>query len=101
MPVKANLQLRAVGRALARWRRDDGRSGLEVSRVVGWSNAKLSMQENAVCWIHEADVVTLAMTYRVCPQERLLVFNGAQRARDPLVWDRVTGGVVPCVGWTH
>ncbi|MGW6446786.1 helix-turn-helix domain-containing protein [Lentzea sp. NPDC055074] len=98
---KSNLQNRAVGRSLALWRRESGLSLAEVGERVGWSSAKTSMMQNALVPVADADVVALALVYRVSGERRKPVVLGAQRARDPLRFDLLTGDDAACVGWTY
>ena len=97
----SNLQNRAVGRALALWRKESGLSLAEVGKRVGWSSAKTSMLQNALVPIVDVDVVALALAYNVCDERRKPVVLGAQRARDPLRFDLLTGAASSCVGWTY
>jgi hypothetical protein len=98
---KSNLQNRAVGRALALWRKESGLSLPEVGKRVGWSSAKTSMMQNALVPIVDADVVALALAYGVSDERRKPVVLGAQRVRDPLRFDLLTGDAAACVGWTY
>ncbi|MFD9704341.1 Scr1 family TA system antitoxin-like transcriptional regulator [Lentzea sp. NPDC059081] len=98
---RSNLQNRAVGRALALWRRESGLSLVEVSERVHWSTAKTSMLQNALIPIVDADVVALALAYRISNERRAPVVLGAQRARDPIKFDLLTGDASSCVGWTY
>ncbi|MDT7789652.1 MAG: hypothetical protein QOF58_8071 [Pseudonocardiales bacterium] len=98
---KSNLQNRAVGRSLALWRRESGLSLAEVGERVGWSSAKTSMMQNALVPVADADVVALALVYRVSGERRKPVVLGAQRARDPLRFDLLTGDDAVSVGWTY
>ncbi|MEU0886114.1 helix-turn-helix domain-containing protein [Lentzea sp. NPDC005914] len=81
---KSNLQNRAVGRALALWRKESALTLAEAGERVGWSPAKTSMMQNALVPIVDADVVALALVYKVSGEQRTPVVLGAQRARDPL-----------------
>ncbi|MET8764285.1 Scr1 family TA system antitoxin-like transcriptional regulator [Lentzea sp. NPDC004782] len=98
---KSSLQNRAVGRALALWRKESGFSLVEVSERVGWSPAKTSMMQNALVPIDDADVVALALAYGVSGVRRKPVVLGAQRVRDPLRFDLLTADASSCVGWTY
>lgn len=98
---KSNLQNRAVGRALALWRKESGLSLAEVGERVHWSPAKTSMMQNALVPIVDVDVVALALVYRVSDERRKPVLLGAQRARDPLRFDLLSGDASCCVGWTY
>lgn len=98
---KSNLQNRAIGRALALWRKESGLSLTEVSERVGWSSAKTSMMQNALVPIIDVDVVALALVYEVSGSRRKPVVLGAQRARDPLRFDLLGGDASSCVGWTY
>ncbi|WP_394612979.1 helix-turn-helix domain-containing protein [Lentzea sp. JNUCC 0626] len=98
---KSNLQNRAVGRALALWRKESGLSLSKVGERVGWSTAKTSMMQNALIPIVDADVVALALVYGVSSRRRMPVVLGAQRARDPSRFDLLNDGVTTCVGWTY
>jgi len=98
---KSSLQNRAVGRALALWRRESGLSLVEVGERVGWSPAKTSMMQNALVPINDADVVALALTYGVSGVRRKPVVLGAQRVCDPLRFDLLTADAPSCVGWTY
>lgn len=98
---KSNLQNRAVGRALALWRKESVLTLAEVSERVCWSSAKTSMMQNALVPVVDVDVVALALVYRVSDEERNPVVLGAQRARDPLRFDLLTGDSSSCVGWTY
>ncbi|MET8763031.1 DUF5753 domain-containing protein [Lentzea sp. NPDC004782] len=92
---QANLDRRAVSRALQAWRRDaDCMSNAALAAAGGWSAAKMSMILNAVSPISEADLLTLAMILKAEPRQRELAYNSLQRARSPRKWD---GG--PCLGW--
>ncbi|WP_330272127.1 helix-turn-helix domain-containing protein [Lentzea sp. NBC_00516] len=98
---RSNLQNRAVGRALALWRKESGLSLAEVGERVRWSSAKTSMMQNALVPIVDVDVVALALAYGVSDERRKPVVLGAQRARDPLRFDLLTGDASSCVGWTY
>ncbi|MFS8104191.1 DUF5753 domain-containing protein [Lentzea alba] len=98
---KSNLQNRAVGRALALWRKESGFTLKEVEERVGWSSAKTSMMQNALVPIVDTDVVALALVYMIRAERRKPVLLGAQRARDPLRFDLLTGDASTCVGWTY
>lgn len=98
---KSNLQNRAVGRALALWRTESELSLKEVEERVGWSSAKTSMLQNALVPIVDADVVALALVYKISSERRRPVVLGAQRARDPLRFDLLGGDAASCVGWTY
>ncbi|SFR18775.1 Helix-turn-helix domain-containing protein [Lentzea waywayandensis] len=98
---KSSLLNRAIGRALALWRRESGLSLAEVGERVGWSSAKTSMMQNALVPIVDVDVVALALVYRVSGERRKPVLLGAQRARDPLRFDLLNGDASSCVGWTY
>lgn len=98
---RSNLQNRAVARALALWRTESGLSLKEVEQRVGWSSAKTSMMQNALVPIVDTDVVALALAYKVSSERRKPVLLGAQRARDPLRFDLLTGDASSCVGWTY
>ncbi|SMC48443.1 hypothetical protein SAMN05660733_00026 [Lentzea albidocapillata] len=98
---RSNLQNRAVGRALAMWRNESDLSLLEVGERVDWSSAKTSMMQNALVPIIDVDVVALALVYRVSGERRKPAVLGAQRARDPLRFDLLTGAASSCVGWTY
>lgn len=67
---RSNLQNRAVGRALALWRKESGLSLVEVGERVGWSSAKTSMMQNALVPIVDVDVVALALVYQVSSERR-------------------------------
>ncbi|MEU7475820.1 helix-turn-helix transcriptional regulator [Lentzea sp. NPDC042327] len=97
---KANLQLRAVSRALSTWRDERGLSLREASDAAGWSTAKTSTMQNAAVSVSECDVVTLALIYGVANELRAPVFHGAQRARNPRAYDRLPDAP-PCIGWTY
>jgi hypothetical protein len=98
---KSNLQNRAVGRALALWREESGLSLVEAGKRARWSSAKTSMMQNALVPIIDADVVALALAYGISSERRKSVVLGAQRARDPLKFDLLTGHASSCVGWTY
>lgn len=99
--LKATLLQRALGRALIAWRERSGLSGAETARKAGWSTAKMSMMQNAACPVFEVDVATLALILQIDPAQRELACRTAQRARDPMIWDRVTGGELPCLDWSY
>ncbi|WP_330270410.1 helix-turn-helix domain-containing protein [Lentzea sp. NBC_00516] len=98
---KSNLQNRAVARALALWRKESGLSLAEVTKRVHWSSAKTSMLQNGLVPITDADVMALALVYEIDDVRRGPVFWGAQRARDPRMFDLATGGTASCVQWTY
>ncbi|MGZ3147947.1 DUF5753 domain-containing protein [Lentzea chajnantorensis] len=98
---KSSLQNRAVARALALWCRESALSLSDVSKRVQWSSAKTSMMQNGLTPITDADVMALALAYGIDDARREPVFWGAQRARNPRRFDLLTGGTVPCVGWTY
>lgn len=98
---KSNLQNRAVGRALALWRNESGFSLKEVSDRVHWSTAKTSTMQNALVPIADDDVVALALVYGISAERRKPVVRGAQRARDPRLFDLLGGDAPPCVDWTY
>ncbi|KAA2264816.1 helix-turn-helix domain-containing protein [Solihabitans fulvus] len=97
---RASLQLRAVGRELARWREDAGLTGAEVSRRGGFSQSKVSKLENAAQWIAPADVVALGLIYGTPKNERDAVTHAAMRAHDPRLWDAM-GRELPCARWDY
>lgn len=98
---KSSLQNRAVGRALALWRRESGLSLAEVGTGAHWSKAKTSTLQNAVVPIPADDVIVLAMVYGISHERRRPVVLGARRARDPRLFDLTTGDAASCVGWTY
>lgn len=98
---RSSLQNRAVGRALALWRKESGLSLTEVAQRVGWSSAKTSLMQNALVQIIDVDVVALALVYRISGERRKPAVLGAQRARDPLRFDLLTGDAPSCIGWTY
>ena len=58
---QANLDRRAVSRALQTWRREaDGMTCATLAAAGGWSAAKMSMILNAVSPVSEADLLGLA-----------------------------------------
>lgn len=83
------------------WRKESGLSLVEVGERVGWSSAKTSMMQNALVPIVDVDVVALSLVYKVSDEQRKPVVLGAQRARDPLRFDLLTGDASSCVGWTY
>ncbi len=91
---RANLDRRAVSRALQAWRREADMTNTALAAAGGWSAAKMSMILNAVSPIFEADLLTLAMILRTDPVQRELAYNSVQRARSPREWDDR-----PCLGW--
>jgi hypothetical protein len=92
---QANLDRRAVSRALQAWRRAaDDMTNAALAAAGGWSGAKMSMILNAVSPISEADLLTLAMILKADPVQRELAYNSVQRARSPREWDGR-----PCLGW--
>jgi transcriptional regulator with XRE-family HTH domain len=78
---RADMRLRRVARHLARWRAEAELTGVEVGRMVGFSQTKLSKLENAVQPISPADVMALALVYKVPADERDRVFRLAARSR--------------------
>ncbi|MFJ8967051.1 helix-turn-helix domain-containing protein [Lentzea sp. NPDC102401] len=98
---KSNLQNRAVGRALARWRADSGMSLTEVTKHVGWSTAKTSMLQNALQPIPDHDVLALALIYGIADDRRRPVLLGAQRAQAPTQFELLGGDISACLGWTY
>jgi hypothetical protein len=98
---KSNLQNRAVGRSLALWRKESGLTLTQAGERVHWSPAKTSMLQNALVPIVDVDVVALALAYGVSDEQRKPVLLGAQRARDPLRFDLLTGDASSCIGWTY
>lgn len=98
---KSNLQNRAVGRALALWRKESVLTLAEAGERVGWSPAKTSMMQNALVPIVDVDVVALALVYGVSDERRKPVVLGAQRARDPVRFDLLAGDASACLGWTY
>lgn len=92
---QANLDRRAVSRALQAWRREaDDMTNTALAAAGGWSAAKMSMILNAVSPISEADLLTLAMILKADPAQRELAYNSLQRARNPREWD-----ARPCLDW--
>lgn len=90
----ANLDRRAVSRALQAWRREADMTSTALAAAGGWSAAKMSMLLNAVSPISEADLLTLAMILQADPAQRELAYNTVQRARTPREWNGR-----PCLGW--
>lgn len=91
---QANLDRRAVSRALEAWRGETDLTSTALAAAGGWSAAKMSMILNAVSPISEADLLTLAMILKADPVQRELAYNSVQRSRQPQNWDGR-----PCLGW--
>ena len=92
---RANLDRRAVSRALQAWRREaNDMTCTALAAAGGWSVAKMSMILNAVSPISEADLVSLAMILKTDAVQRELAFNSLQRSRNPQGWDGR-----PCLSW--
>ncbi|WP_199443948.1 helix-turn-helix domain-containing protein [Umezawaea beigongshangensis] len=87
---KPNVRERLVARCLASWRWETGKSGAEVSREVGFSQAKLSKLENAYHPIRPEDVKALGEVYRVPEPDRDLLYRAAERALVPGWWEDET-----------
>jgi transcriptional regulator with XRE-family HTH domain len=83
-----------VARSLAAWRWETGRSGADVCRAAGFSQAKLSKIENAHHPIKPTDVLALAMIYEVSEDERTRVCQAAERALVPGWWEDLPPDVV-------
>jgi transcriptional regulator with XRE-family HTH domain len=83
-----------VARSLATWRWETGRSGADVCRAAGFSQAKLSKIENAHHPIKPADVLALALIYEVPEDERTRVCQAAERALVPGWWEGLSPDVV-------
>jgi transcriptional regulator with XRE-family HTH domain len=56
---------RSVGRAVRTWRHQRGFSLAQAGELVGFSSAKLSMIENALQPVEQAEVIALGLAYRV------------------------------------
>lgn len=95
----ANLQRRALSRAIRGWRKASGMSGVELSTKAGWSSAKMSMMQNAACPIFADDILVLAMLLGIDEATRRRAYNSANRARRPTAWDYENPGA-PRLGWT-
>ncbi|HEX6340792.1 helix-turn-helix transcriptional regulator [Umezawaea sp.] len=91
---KPNVRERLVARSLAAWRWETGRSGADVCKVAGFSQAKLSKIENAHHPIKPADVMALGLIYEVPEKERTLVYEAAERALVPGWWEELPPDVV-------
>ncbi|MFD9740340.1 helix-turn-helix domain-containing protein [Umezawaea sp. NPDC059074] len=91
---KPNVRERLVARSLAAWRWETGRSGADVCRAAGFSQAKLSKIENAHHPIKPADVMALGLIYDVPEKERTLVYEAAERALVPGWWEELPPDVV-------
>ncbi|MEO6082215.1 MAG: helix-turn-helix transcriptional regulator [Umezawaea sp.] len=72
---------RAIGRELERWRRSRDLSLVELGRLVGCSNAKLSKLENALWAAAPGDVVAIGMACKIEDDERNALFDKATWAR--------------------
>jgi transcriptional regulator with XRE-family HTH domain len=72
---------RAIGRELERWRRSRDLSLVELGRLVGCSNAKLSKLENALWPVAPGDVVAIGMACKIDDDERNALFDQATWAR--------------------
>lgn len=96
---RANLQRRALGRAINGWREASGMSGFELAKKAGWSSAKMSMMQNAACPIFADDVLVLAMVLDIDEATRRLAYNSANRAQRSATWDHENPGM-PHFGWT-
>jgi transcriptional regulator with XRE-family HTH domain len=72
---------RAIGRELERWRRSRDLSLVELGRLVGCSNAKLSKLENALWPVAPGDVVAIGMACKIDDDERNALFDKATWAR--------------------
>lgn len=64
---RPSMAERSVGRAVRRWRDERGLSLAEAGRLLGFSSAKLSMIENALRPIDQAEAIALGIAYRVMP----------------------------------
>ncbi len=91
---KPNVRERLVARSLAAWRWETGRSGADVCRAAGFSQAKLSKIENAHHPIKPADVMALGLIYDVPEKERTLVYEAAERALVPGWWEELPPDVI-------
>ncbi|PRY46250.1 helix-turn-helix domain-containing protein [Umezawaea tangerina] len=91
---KPNVRERLVARSLAAWRWETGRSGADVCKAAGFSQAKLSKIENAHHPIKPADVMALGLIYQVPEKERTLVYEAAERALVPGWWEELPPDVV-------
>ncbi|MCS7482322.1 helix-turn-helix domain-containing protein [Umezawaea endophytica] len=72
---------RAIGRELERWCRSRDLSLVELGRLVGCSNAKLSKLENALWPVAPGDVVAIGMACRIDDDERNALFDQATWTR--------------------
>lgn len=92
---RANLDRRAVSRAIEAWRREaDDMTVTALAAAAGWSIAKMSFLLNAVTAISEADLLTLALILKATPADRELAHSTLLRAKRPEAWDGR-----PCLGW--
>lgn len=91
---KPNVRERLVARSLAAWRWETGRSGADVCRAAGFSQAKLSKIENAHHPIKPSDVMLLGIIYEIPEKERTLVYEAAERALLPGWWEDLSPDVV-------
>jgi transcriptional regulator with XRE-family HTH domain len=72
---------RAIGRELERWRRSRDLSLVELGRLVGCSNAKLSKLENALWSVVPGDVIAIGMACKIGDDERNALFDKATWVR--------------------
>jgi transcriptional regulator with XRE-family HTH domain len=72
---------RAIGRELETWRRSRDLSLVELGRLVGCSNAKLSKIENALWAVSPSDVIAITLACKIPDVERDLLYERAVRAR--------------------
>src|SRR3954465_6991601 len=72
---------RPIGRELERGRPPPALSLVELGRLVGCSNAKLSKLENALWAVAPGDVIAIGMACKIDDDERNALFDKATWAR--------------------
>ncbi|GLY51865.1 helix-turn-helix transcriptional regulator [Lentzea sp. NBRC 102530] len=97
---RASLELRALGRTVLGWRHIRNWSLAELGELVGYSTATISEISRAVIRPSPSDVLRIGAACHAPEDEIELCIRVAQRANDPLMWDRINGDAWARLTWT-
>jgi len=96
---RASLEVRALSRTVLGWRTKRGWSLKELGELVGFSPAKLSQLCRAVVRMSALEVVAVGAMCGASDEEVELCVRIAQRAVDPVMWDRINADAWARLTW--
>ncbi|MET9628286.1 Scr1 family TA system antitoxin-like transcriptional regulator [Lentzea sp. NPDC006480] len=97
---RASLEVRALSRTVLGWRTKRNWTLVELGELVGFSPAKLSQLCRAGIRVSPVEVMAIGAACQASDEEIELCVRVAQRAVDPVMWDRINGDAWTRLTWT-